>query len=251
MPADQTTLYSSMVDHIGDDFTNWRSPFDSFTAPERDVLDRIDFPHTESKLRFLTFSAALDYQRDADLHWKEMKTLYNEHLELFSPLECRSIGQDEIQELFGDYRIRFPNRDGKTWSTIASTLLHDYDNSVSFLIDDSSFDAHTLYRTIRKENFPFLGGDKIAPFWIRLVHEHAIELESLSRVPIAVDAQVRATTTEIDPSIETDDDVRSFWQRVCQDSDYAPLEIDEALWLIGRNIDGWGRMYLDDVQQIQ
>ena len=245
MSADQRSLTADAIDEIGTDFLEREPPFDEFTAPERSVLEEIDWPHRESRLRFLTFGAALDYQRDATLHWQEMATLYDEHLELFSPLEARSIGQEEIQSLFEDYRIRFPNRDGRTWSTIASSIYHDYDNSVSKMIADHNRQAPRLYRTVRRDNFPFLGGDKIAPFWIRLIHEHGIELRNLDDVPIAVDAQVRRATQALEPAIEDDDEIRQYWKEICADSQFDPLELDEAIWLIGRDFDEWGQEYLD------
>lgn len=232
-----------------EDFRNGDGPFGNDPAPENTYIG--DIGSNEDRARFLTFGAALDYQRPAERHWDTMWHMYEAYPELFVPSEACEKGERWLQSLFSAYGVRFPNRDSDTWQRIARILDDDHDGSVITMIEDEQYDAVDLMELVREGDFPLLGGVKICPFWIRLLHDHVHSLRNVYRVDIPVDVQVRRVTTELDGvSVEDDDDVREFWRYVGGRIDVPPFQLDEPLWQIGRYWDDWGEDYLVEVGAI-
>jgi hypothetical protein len=261
--------------------TGW-GPFDNpeYLLPETRALDHLDLTldvdpvsgvpeqyrgseRHEQAARFVTFGSTLDYQRSAERHWGTMIQLYEKTPWLYDPAAVARRGREAVFNELQPAGVRFPNNDTDGWVRVAETLSMEYDASPLTLYDAHDHDAGRLLTRLREgKGFPYLGGAKIAPMYVRIVHHNVRPLDNIDALPVAIDSQVRNVTeylfTELAPSLVANHDVtidavRAFWEQCARLESFrtvgeAPLtgeRIDRPLWLVGTYWDEWGQDVFD------
>ena len=246
LTADELYRLQTIIERIHDDYLSWTPPFERKQLPEKEAMEGIS--RGEPRARYLTFTVALNYNRDARRLWETTRRLWDEESWLFNP---RSLvveyDRPNVVDVFERNGIRYWRRDAATWYQVASTLVESYRGSVLSLVASVECDAVQLLQRVRTEEFPFLGGEKIGPLWCRLLHEDVVRLDRIGEIPIPVDVHVRRVSGELVGVFESDDDVREFWDEFCALSGFDPVLVDQPLWLIGTHWDEWGREYLAEV----
>jgi hypothetical protein len=246
LTAGELYRLQTIIHRLHDDYLSWTSPFERQQLPEKAAVEGIR--RGEPRYRYLTFTVALNYNRDARRLWETTRRLWDEEAWLFDPRTLVvEYDRFDVVDVFERNGIRYWRRDAATWYQIASTLVESYRGSVLSLVASVECDGVRLLQQVRREEFPFLGGEKIGPLWCRLLHEDVVRLDRIGEIPIPVDVHVRRVTGELVGAFESDDAVRAFWNDFCALSGFDPVLVDQPLWLVGTHWDEWGREYLDEV----
>lgn len=244
---------------IVEDFENDRGPFAEPGITVR-ITDQID-GQRETAL-YLTFTTALNRQRDAERLYEKFERLwYDEHW-IFEPDSL--IEEHDYQEsadLFVREGTRFGEQDAQVWYEIARTLYEEFDSDPMNLFAFCDNDMQQLEEYVRTasgdtrffdhgKRFPALRGAKIRPLWLRLISNQVCELKRPGGSEVSVDTHIVQITNKIcgtDLSGEPERHkirIRQFWREVCEPVSIDPIEIDAALWYIDRAWDDWGESYL-------
>ena len=110
--------------------------------------------------------------------------------------------------------------------------------------------AHEEIQTTKK--FPGLGGEKIAPLWLRATDDYIRPLENIALLPIPVDVQVANVTNSLfgtEYTADSDEDreaIRDLYRQFCEEYNRTSTRLDKAIWLIGQNWNDGGRDYLNE-----
>ncbi len=165
------------------------------------LLRREGATDTEVRL-YITFTAALDRARDADLLWQRSARMFRETKWPFSPTDAASRPLPELQDVLRAYGVSQRHTpDSLGWKTIAETISKPPLNAnVHSAIYEGRGDAKMLLTALRAHRsgralFPFLRGPKVGPMWVRmLAYPGGASITSLETLPVAVDVQVRKVT---------------------------------------------------------
>jgi hypothetical protein len=212
---------------------------------------------------FLTFHAAMDRARDADLLADAGVAMWREQGWIIQPSEVIVRPLGTLTDILRRYHVSQRHRaDSFAWRVIAETLNAETNAPAAHAaIYGGEADArHLLEEVISTtsdgtERFPLLGGPKISALWIRLLsYPGGARISSLSTIPVAVDVQVRKVTEYLGVTDTGDlplEDVRAAiqqtWARDVAAHGAAgpdgladtPGALDPALWFYGK----WGCTY--------
>lgn len=225
---------------------------------------------SQTQLRlFLTFAAAMDRARDADVLARRAVQMFESAPWTFDPDEiCRRPLRDLTDALkeFGVSQRHSVDVFG--WRTLAETLNDPSPAPESrAAIHDGRADARRLAAELASTSrqgtplFPLLSGPKVSALWIRLLaFPGGATITSMETVPVAVDVQVRKVTEYLAVT-DTGDldliDVRSPIQETwARDVDIhgaagpaavanTPGALDPALWFYGK----WGCTFCENAGQ--
>lgn len=207
---------------------------------------------------FLTFTAAMDYNRDSTNLWKRSVELFKDHKEFFDPKWVSEKGEGDLERvLIGHGISQRHDRDIKAWEAIAKTLNTEKDCPVRHVIETGEGDAQTLLKYLSDKGnqlkFPHLRGPKISHMWIRMmVDPGEATLRNLAKVNVAVDKHVRRVTKNLkiartQDNGKFDEEIREAWGKAVEAAQKTkgkiegtePLRgtnaaLDPALWFFGK-----------------
>ena len=232
-----------MLEKIQSDFANAEGPFSNKEEllPERDVLEKVP---KQDHLAVLSYGVMLDYNRNASQLWDNILELYEREPAYFEPQSNKFLPLKPMQELFEDIGFRYHHRDAKGWRENSQILNEEFGGSWSRLLKEAEYDAETLAEFIEDAGFKYLKGEKLKPFYCKVVHENITELDNIWTLDIPVDVHIRRLTQDLAGEEElTDDEIRAYWRERGREEDIDPMVVDGALWLIGNNWDDWGKVY--------
>lgn len=253
-------LGAALVD-IFEDYDRWRPPFSEHGGITTPITRSLD--SNREKALFLTFTTALNRQRDAKQLYSKFERLWYDDHWIFEP-ETLVLERDfeELATLFHNEGVRFGEKDAEVWYEIARTLYHDYESNPMVLLEEFNYNMECLESHIRTasgetrffangKKFPSLRGDKIRPLWLRLISNQVHPLGSEDGSDVSVDIHIiQITNRLLETEYTTDEadksEIRKFWRSVCQAKPIKPIDIDGPLWYINRGWEEWGRAYLVD-----
>lgn len=211
---------------------------------------------------FVTFMAAMDRARDADILWANGMRLFASSSWAFDPRECvgRSF-HDLAAELRRSGVSQRHGPDSAAWRAIAESLLDaDSPEPVRRAVFDGAGSAPDLLAAVRAHSngatwYPFLSGPKISHMWVRMLAvPGGASIDRLEYLDVAVDVQVRKVTEYLGVTSTQGrslDDARPVIQRAWKeqaDDVSAPgslagtaAGLDPALWFLGK----WGCTYCE------
>jgi hypothetical protein len=173
--------------------------------PEVAVAGRLrDQGASDGQVRtFMTFAAAMDRARDADVLWFAAARLFADEPWTFDPEQVVAHSLTELADLLRRFRVsQRHGPDAAAWRIIAESLNDaDAGGVVRLAVRDGRGDARDLLDGLEArspdgtDRFPFLRGPKVGPMWVRmLAYPGGAEVTSLETLPVAVDVQVRKVT---------------------------------------------------------
>ena len=152
---------------------------------------------TESEIRlFITFSAAMDRSRDADVLWRSSKNLFINDKSFFQPEIVSSYSYQNLLEILKQNKVsQRHNMDVTGWIRIALSLQKcPADDRIRNVIYKGQGDANQLLEAIRQNDiagkfkYPFLRGPKVGPMWVRmLAYPGMADIRSLQIIPVSID----------------------------------------------------------------
>lgn len=245
---------TDLAEAILEDYESITDPFQPQHLPEKKVID--DVGDERDRTLFLTFVAAVDYQKETAGEnglWQVMKRLWDEVHWPFEPAEVVEIHQyQELVDLL-EQRPIMAWRDPHIWFRNALTLHRRFDDDPRQLFERHDWSAIDTLSSMREtgRDFPYLKGDKISSLWLRLIHEEVHPLTDIEEVEIPVDSRIRELTKRLVHFEESTDDLsdgdlRKRWGEISQEIGTYPVRLDQPLWLIEKNWEDWGRLYVLD-----
>lgn len=277
-----------VIQQVVEDYRASEGPFDGTISEESAALpiERIwREMFTQPEALYLTLSTALNYsgKQAETLRWRT-KELWETERWIYEPDEL--VGNDRYYDLLDLFKgqdeyenhpameeyglMEGGKRDANIWYTISATLYEEYDSNPMQLFEAKGHDARSIFdhvQTARREEpaheeirmtkaFPYLGGEKVGPLWLRLIDDLVTPLEGVELLPLPVDAQIVKVTNYLfdteypsDPSDSEKEEIRDLWHPFCKEHDISTAELDDAFWRIGEqgNWDDWGKEYLDNL----
>lgn len=234
------------VKEIVEEYENWTAPFEQDMLPEKRAIKGIE--DEDQRARYMTSVISVDYQRDAENLWAKTRELWDEEPWIYEPRTLvEDDKHDDLVEVFDEHNMRFKNKDADIWFQNARTFYEDYDGTPLELFSRNDYDAPSILNEVREHGgFSYLGGDKIGPLWMRVVHEDVHKLSRIDEIDIPVDVQIRQTTKYMLGESLQDREIRRFWTQFCERHGLDPVKVDQPLWLIGTHWEEWGREYLEN-----
>lgn len=239
------------IQRIHDDFTERRDPFDDEMFPEEQLLEEVE-PHNEyEKAMLLTAFCTLDYNRDATQLKDNLVELYNESPVWFAPKTLTNptsgYTQNDLPDLMESIGFRYKNRDARgLWKNYQ--IISDKYGTVQEMIRQSDSDAVQFVNRLEVDGFLYLKGDKLAPFYTRVISKNIMEMDKVWMLDIPVDTHIRRLSKDLfDMPDASDDDIRWRWRAYGESMDISPAVVDGALWLIGNRWDDWGEDYWEQL----
>lgn len=230
----------------------WQSEgvFGRRDMPEDALPARVD-RGSEEHLRFITLTVAIDYMRDADALWRSSRQTFAdpETSWIYDPGAVAAIGPGQVIDAMRVHGLaKKPVQDAQTWQAVCTTLARYFTGEVGVLLRRARFNAPALLSLVRDRElvpgFPFLRGPKIAPLWVRMLHDNCgVELERLDRVPLPVDVHTATATLQLAcvraeayrgrfaPLREA---IQRVWRQALEGTEDYPLQLDEPLWHLSR-----------------
>jgi hypothetical protein len=218
--------------------------------------------------RFLTFNAAMDRARDADLLADAAVRMWRSERWTIDPAAVAGRPLSEIANVLRRFGVSQRHAaDAFGWRLIGESLLDPAVAPVSrSAIYAGEADARQLLDEVTSASadgtprFPLLGGPKISALWVRLLaHPGGARITSLDAVPVAVDVQVRKVTEYLGVTDTGDlllEEVRAAIQETWARDvaahgamgpgglENSPGALDPALWFYGK----WGCTYCQQVK---
>lgn len=218
--------------------------------------------------RFLTFTAAMDRSRDADVLWEASAALYEREPWVYEPREIASRPLRDLRRLLKESKVSQRHEaDSNAWATIGRTLSNArtapaVSTAVTVGIGDAGTLLAELQRTVGgRPLFPILKGPKIGPMWVRMLTcPGGANVSSLETIPVAVDVHVRKTTEYLGvlkTRGERLEDIRARIQHAWAENVRkggaegpgvladTPSAVDPALWFFGK----WGCSHCEDCRR--
>jgi hypothetical protein len=275
---------------IMQDYQNQQGPFEdveSSILPVESVMDEMfdEDSDTREMALYLTLSTSLNFMRQADRLRQRTMALWTDENWIYRPSVL--VEEDRYEDLLNLFKgqdahanhpvfeehglMEYGKQDADIWFTIAATLYEEHDSNPIHLFESFEDDAQAIFdhvQTDRREEpaherirftkkYPYLGGEKVGPLWLRLTDDLVYRLDGVQLLPLPVDRQIVKVTNVLDGTeypLEPDDDdrqeIRELWHPFCKEYGYSTAELDDALWRIGEeeNWDAWGEEYIEKIR---
>lgn len=232
----------------------------AFNDPKRGIFGHVDMPEgeppvgvergSEEHIRFITLTVAIDYMKDAHLLWASSRKAHGDQRYKYL-YDLRAVtSKDETivaQDLIDSGLARYGNNDAKTWKTVSSAILSELQGDLSGFLRRMEYRGEKIIGYLRESRraskFPYLKGYKIAPLWVRMLHDVCnVPIVDLAKLPIPVDVHIaRATFTTgcaWGAYSGTIGDLRKriedYWFEVCKETTLIPFDLDEPLWNLSK-----------------
>jgi len=211
---------------------------------------------------FLTLTVAIDYQRDAPALWDAARETWEdpETRYLFDPHVVSTAPLDQVVGDMKKHRLsKKHTKDTKIWRAVAESFAQKWGGDPRNFLADCGEDAPTILRRLKEDrhrqdgeikyDFPYLGGDKIGPLWLRMLRDNAgvATLKNLDQVPIPVDVHIARASLclgmvngtysgRIKPIFQ---EIRDAWAESVKGLEVAgrpmiALDVDEPLWHLSK-----------------
>lgn len=208
-------------------------------------------PASKEHACFVTLTVAIDYMRDAAALWAASRAAFEDEATrwLFDPDALARATDAQIEVALGRHGVAKPPRDDTAiWGQVGRSLARRFGGDPRAIAERCAYRAPAVLAEIRRKDrrghFPYLGGRKIGPLWIRmLADEVGLPLRDLEAVPIPVDVHIARVTWACGALAgsytgtvdQLADSVAQVWSEACEGERFHPIQLDQALWLQGRD----------------
>jgi len=160
-------------------------------------------------LLFITLTVSINYQRDANVLWNVSRKTFEdpETRYLYDPEALHITRFDKVVGDMQKYGLsKKPRKDPSIWKTVGVTFYKKWEGDPRKFLGDSEWDALTILRRLKEDShlyrgrsipdYPFLRGNKLGPYWVRMLRDNTgiNRITNLEKVPIPVDIHVARAT---------------------------------------------------------
>lgn len=228
---------ADLVEQFEHDYQNRAGPFDHTDFPENRLYTAV---MDDWNVEVLTYFTMLDYNRSADQLVTNILTLFDRDTRFFDPTVVTELQEQALAAEMTSIGFRYPNRDAGIWMDNSRTFTAI--DGIRSLYDRADYSAPGLVEELRELDVSFLQGDKLAPFYARIVDQYVIPLDDMHELPIPVDTHIRRLSKLLFGDV-SDNEIRDRWRSVADEIGQTSVSIDRYLWLIGYNWDEGGETY--------
>lgn len=236
----------SIIFKIKNDFEDNKQGFNKNKFPEKRLTNKLGDRY---KLEYLSTFVMWDYNRSVDNLVENIIKIYNKNKQFFDvEYVLNNLSEKDIKETTNNINTRFKNRDAKYYYENVNTIGNKYNKDWNNLLKESDYNALKLVNELRSSNFKTLKGDKLAPFYARVINDEYTELDGLWELNIPVDTHIRRLSKDLfDKKNITDDEIRNKWKEIGEELNLPVYIIDGALWQIGYEWEDWGEEYWNNL----
>ncbi len=205
-------------------------------------------PAFKENYHYFSLPMALNYQRNSYNLWEAALQTHTdvETAFVFKPEVVVNVPEEYLRLALVKYKLALqPQRHIAIWRTLCFTLVNFYESDLRNLFIQKTYDIPQILEEIqgcRKQDFPYLSGQKIANYWLYvLLHYASAPLKNKHALSVAPDTHVIQSSIRlglVEPSSnlhELQISVTRAWSEVLSDSDLCPIDIHTPLWLWSRN----------------
>lgn len=223
------------------------------TVMPEDILPKVMLRGSYEHRMFITLTASIDYQRDADILWEASRKTFEDASTayIFSPQSVYQVPLLKFRADMQKYKLsKKPVKDSWIWRTNAISFLKKWNGDPLNLIIATNFDAVQLLKRIRNDrhkqgnksvnDFPYLRGNKIAVLWIRMLRDNVkLKLANMAQIPIPVDTHIQRATQMLGVSgyLQGElsfQEIQAIWWEVAKGTGLIALDFDEPLWHLSK-----------------
>ena len=238
-----TELATEIGSILHEQFSTKTMYFEGHVMPEY-IMPDIE-PGSRELALYYTYILAVDYQTDAHRLWRNSRSQYERHPEMFEPEIILATPDEKLRDFVRSVGARFPTNGASAWKKISRILLNRYDGDPRNLTKTPITSSEL---STRLDKFPHLRGPKINPLLQRVMGDLGLlQISDLDRVDVAVDLQVSRFTfytgalkplgklsgsvqqPPIRPAIE------NIWRIAASNIGTAPWKLDQPIWVIASN----------------
>ena len=211
---------------------------------------------------FLTLSVAIDYQRDGHSMWDASRATWEdpETRYLFDVYRVSEVPFEKVLNDMKKYKLSKKHRnDTKIWITIADSFAKKWEGNPLNFLEDCEWDAIRVLDRLKVDrhlsgnrstkDFPYLGGNKIGPLWLRMLRDNAgiSSIKNMDQVPIPVDVHIARASLclgivngkysgSVEPIYQ---DIRRAWAESVKGLEVEgrpmiAIDVDEPLWHLSK-----------------
>ncbi|NIA09655.1 MAG: hypothetical protein GWP10_07985 [Nitrospiraceae bacterium] len=203
---------------------------------------------TEELINMISLSVSIDYMRDAKKLWEaSIGTALDKKANwVFDPNEVAESREEVLEKTLSSQKIAIRReRDTRIWFTICKTISKRFNGSFVKLFKSYNYDTARMLNELDKKDFPNLSGEKIFPYWIRILREKVkLPFKNLGLLPIPADVHVvRATfTTGCIRGIYSAKSITqtakrrviAVWEDGLKGTGIMPIDMFRPLWLLSK-----------------
>jgi len=232
------------------------------TEMPEDIMPKGIKKGTLEHILFITLSVSLDYQRDAPALWASSRKTFEDPATryLFDPKSLHENSLENIAKDMKKYKLsKKPQQDAYIWRTVGDSFYSIWAGDPRKFLQDCNWDSTIILDRLKKDrhlnnhkhvlDFPFLGGSKIGPLWLRMLRDNAgiSNFVKLEKVHIPVDIHVARATlaTGIVKGngaigyTELFERIRNTWSECVKDlmiknRPMIALDVDQPLWNLSK-----------------
>ena len=198
---------------------------------------------SEALAAYFTLGMCLNYQRNSYALWRACTALHDDPASAWA-LNPAAAAQAPLAELAGAllrHRVALqPNRHPMIWRRNALGIVRHGGGSVRALFAAQAFDlaAVRAFVSARKADFPYLGGPKIANYWLYVMSSYLDwPFAGRAALTVAPDRHVIGASVRLG-LVEAGDTrpelIAGRWAEVLARTSLAPIDLHTPLWLWGR-----------------
>lgn len=237
------------VEQIHKDFSQRNGPFTDEMFPEEQLIAETDPQNEYERAMLITAFCTLDYNRDATQLKDNLVTLYEDSSVWFAPRTLTNPDSKydaaTLSQLMDHIGFRYKNRDARGLWKNYEIIAEKY-GTVQELLRSCDHDAVKLVERLEDDEFLYLKGVKLAPFYARLMSDNVAALSRVWELDVPVDVHIRRLSHDLFDDGLSDDEIRQQWADLCE-GHISPAVVDGALWLIGNRWDDWGETYWEEL----
>lgn len=206
----------------------------------------LDISSKENCLYF-TLPMALNYQRNSYTLWECAHKTYRDAdtTDVFVPKAVIEMDEQKLQEKLLKYKVALqPNKQPIIWKTICETIERDFAGDVRRLFRDNDYSVAKIKKHIatHKQDFPYLGGNKICNYWLYVMEQYTdVRFADRENITVAPDTHViqaserlGVITPEEAGLSNVQEIVASRWQEILKGTDLVPIDVHTPMWLWSR-----------------
>jgi len=188
---------------------------------------------------YFTLPVSINFQRSSPAMWQSaLKTFEDPETNyLFYPEKVVQRTREQIQADLIKHKLGLQrNKHTDIWIGISKTLHDFYEDHPIKVFESNDFDVIKILETIRKirkKDFPYLSGTKMANYWLFILHKFTdVQFKNLNFISIIPDTHVIQCSIRLGlvPEKTNSEKVAESWRELLENSGVVPMDMHPVLW---------------------
>ena len=196
---------------------------------------------------YFTLPMALNYQRNSYVLWECANRMYQDEnaKKVFDSSEVCFMPEELLRKYLVEYKVALqPNKQPLIWKKLCETIENKLDGDIRnlFVINDFSIKMIKEYIQKNKNDFPYLGGNKICNYWLYILEQYTdIEFVDRENITVAPDTHVVQASQKLGIISEEEATLSNVQiliadrcEELLEGIDLKPIDVHTPMWLWSR-----------------